>query len=122
MKEIITTPVVTTPVVTTPVRAGATNKETTEYLIYFFFGLLETLLAFRLVLKLTGASVGSSFVGLVYGITGVFILPFKGIFRQAYASSSVLEPSVIVAIFVYILLAWGIVKLLRISSGEQQES
>ena len=117
MKEIITTPIVST-----PVREGATNKETTEYLIYFLFGLLEVLLAFRLVLKLTGASVASGFVEIIYAVTGIFILPFQGIFRQAYASSSVLEPSTIVAIFVYMLLAWGIVKLLRISSGEQQES
>ena len=116
MKEIITTPIVST-----PIRAGATNKETIEYLIYFFFGLLEVLLAFRLILKLTGASLASGFVDFIYTITGLFILPFQGIFRQAYASTSVLEPSTIVAIFVYILIAWGIVKLLRISSGEQQE-
>ncbi|MDP4010110.1 MAG: YggT family protein [Candidatus Shapirobacteria bacterium] len=117
MKEIITTPIIST-----PVRTGATNKETIEYLVYFFFGLLEVLLAFRLILKLTGASITSGFVGFVYGITGIFILPFQGIFRQAYVSTSVLEPSVIVAFFVYILLAWGIVSLLRISSGEKQES
>jgi hypothetical protein len=117
MKEIITTPIVST-----PVRSGATNKETTEYLIYFFFGLFEIFLAFRLILKLTGASLSSGFVSFIYSITSILILPFQGIFRQAYASTSVLEPSVIVAIFVYILLAWGIVKLVRISSGEQQES
>lgn len=117
MKEIIIDPQVST-----PVRAGATNKETTEYLIYFFFGLLEILLAFRLILQLTGASTLSGFVRLVYGITGIFVLPFQGIFRQTSVSGSVLEPSTIVAILVYILLAWGIVKLLRISSGEQQES
>jgi hypothetical protein len=113
--------IVTTPIVTTPVRAGATNKETIEYLVYFFFGLLEVFLAFRLILKLTGANVASGFVRFIYGITGIFILPFQGIFRQAYASTSVLEPSTMVAIFVYILLAWGIVKLIRISSGEKQE-
>lgn len=117
MKEIITTPIVST-----PVRAGATNKETTEYVIYFLFGLLEIVLAFRLILKLTGASTASGFVSFIYSVTGIFILPFQGIFRQAYASTSVLEPSTIVALFVYILLAWGVVKLLRISSGEKQEA
>lgn len=117
MKEIITTPIVST-----PVRKGATNKETMEYLVYFLFGFLEVLLAFRLILKLTGASVASGFVRFIYAVTGLFILPFQGIFRQASTSTSVLESSTIVAILVYILLAWGIVKLLRISSGEQQES
>jgi len=114
------------PVVATPVKIEASNKETIEYLIYFFFGFIEILLAFRLVLKLTGASVASTFVRFIYGLTGVFTLPFEGIFRRGYSqgveTTSVLEPAVIVAIIVYIVLAWGIVKLLRISSGEKQEN
>ena len=114
------------PVVATPVKIEASNKETIEYLIYFFFGFIEILLAFRLVLKLTGASVASTFVRFIYGLTGIFTLPFEGIFRRGYSqgveTTSVLEPAVIVAIIVYIILAWGIVKLLRISTGEKQEN
>lgn len=110
------------PILTTQVKTGASNRETIEYVIYFVFGFLEVLLAFRLVLKLMGASLASGFVRFIYSITGIFALPFQGMFRQAYASGSVFEPSVIVAILVYILLAWGIVKILRISSGEKQES
>jgi hypothetical protein len=63
-------------------------------------------------------------VGLIYGITGIFILPFEGIFHRGYTqgveTTSVLEPSTLVAIIVYAVLAWGIVKLLRILSGQQQ--
>ena len=127
-KEVITTNENSNkrPVVATPVKIEASNKETIEYLIYFFFGFIEILLAFRLVLKLTGASVASTFVRFIYGLTGIFILPFEGIFRRGYSqgveTTSVLEPAVIVAIIVYIILAWGIVKLLRISSGEKQEN
>ncbi len=112
--------------VTTETKRLATSSQTVEYLIYFFFGVLEILLAFRLVLKLTGASISSAFVGLIYGLTGIFILPFEGIFRRGFApgveTTSVLEPSTIVAIIVYAVLAWGIVKLLRILSGEQQQT
>ncbi len=112
------------PVVTTPVKSIATSSQTVEYLVYFLFGALEVLLAFRLVLKLTGASISSAFVGLIYGLTGVFILPFEGIFRRGFAqgveTTSILEPSTLVAIVVYAFLAWGIVKLIRILSGEQQ--
>ena len=114
------------PVVTTPVEPDATNSQTVEYLIYFFFGFLEILLAFRLVLKLMGAGVGSAFVSFIYGLTGLFILPFNGIFSRGYSpgleTTSVLEPATLVAIIVYIILAWGIVKLVRISSGKQQET
>lgn len=111
---------------TNPARSVATSSQTVEYLVYFFFGVLEILLAFRLVLKLTGANISSAFVGLVYGLTGVFILPFEGIFRRGYTqgveTTSVLEPSTLVAIIVYAVLAWGIVKLVRIFSGEQQQA
>jgi len=113
-------------VVATPVKVKATNTETYEYLIYFFFGALEILLSFRLVLKLMGASISSTFVRFIYGITGLFILPFEGIFRRGLSegieTTSILEPSTLVAIIVYVLLAWGIVKLIRISSGEKQQT
>ena len=116
----------TNPVVVSQVQTKATSSQTVEYLIYFFFGALEILLAFRLVLKLTGASMASAFVGLIYGLTGIFILPFEGIFRRGFAqgieTTSVLEPSTLVAIIVYGFLAWGIIKLLRILSGKQEQA
>lgn len=131
-KETITTqgnninPVMNTTTKNTSVKSTATSSQSIEYLIYFFFGALEVLLAFRLVLKLTGASIASGFVGLIYGLTGIFILPFEGIFRRGYTqgveTTSVLEPSTLVAIIVYAVLAWGIVKLIRILSGEQHQT
>ena len=131
-KETVTTqgsnvnPVVNTTTKNTSVKNTATSFQTFEYLIYFFFGVLEVLLTFRLVLKLTGASISSAFVGLIYRLTGIFILPFEGIFRRGYAQGvetrSILEPSTLVAIIVYALLAWGVVKLLRILSGEQHQT
>ncbi len=109
-----------------PIQKEATNSQTYEYLVYFFFGALEVFLAFRLVLKLAGASLSSSFVGLIYGVSQIFILPFEGIFHRFFTrgveTTSVLEPSTLVAIVVYPILSWGIVKLIRISSGEKQET
>jgi len=104
----------------------ATKPQTVEYIIYFLFGLLEILLAFRLVFKLAGASLSSGFVTFIYGVTRIFILPFEGIFRRGFTegieTTSVLEPSTLVSIVVYILLAWGIVKLIHVFSREKQES
>lgn len=112
--------------VTTETKRIATSSQTFEYLIYFFFGALEIILAFRLVLKLMGASTSSAFVGLIYAVTGLFVLPFEGIFRRGFAqgveTTSILEPSTLVALVVYAVLAWGIVKLVRIFSGEQQQT
>lgn len=105
-------------------KIGASNSQKTEYLIYYFFGALEALLAFRLVFKLAGASMASGFVRMIYGLTGIFIWPFEGIFRRGFAqgveTTAVLEPATLVALAVYAIVAWGIVKLVRISSGEQQ--
>lgn len=105
-------------------KLGASSSQTVEYLVYYFFGALEVLLAFRLILKLTGASLASGFVNMIYSLTGIFVWPFEGIFRRAFSqgveTTSVLEPSTMVALIVYAIVAWGIVKLVRISSGEKQ--
>jgi len=104
----------------------ATGSQMAEYLVFFFFGAVDILLVFRLILKLTGASITSAFVGFIYGLSGVFILPFEGIFHRGYTqgveTTAVLEPSTLVAIIVYAVLALGIVKLIRIFSREQRAS
>ena len=113
-------------IVNPPVIDKATRSQKIEYVIYFIFGVLEFLLAFRLLFKLMGASLTSGFVRFIYTLTGIFVMPFNGIFSKGYTqgleTTSVLEPATVVAIVVYIIIAWGIVKLVRISSGEQQES
>lgn len=102
----------------------ASPTQTVEYFVYYLFGTLEVLLGMRLLLKLMGASVTSGFVRFIYVITNIFITPFEGIFRRGFAqgaeTTSVLEPSVFVALIVYAVVAYGIVRLVRISSGEKQ--
>ena len=104
----------------------ATASQTIEYLTYFIFGALEILLAFRFVLKLAGASISSAFVGLIYGLTRIFTLPFEGIFRRGVTrgmeTSAIFEPATLIAIIVYAVIAWGIVKLIRILSGDKQSN
>jgi len=113
-------------VVVSPVEVTATNSQTVEYSIYFFFGALEILLTFRLILNLLGASIISSFVTFIYGLSGIIIMPFEGIFRRAVSqgieTASVLEPATIVAMIVYAILLWGVIKLYRLLSGKQQVS
>ena len=112
------------PVMATQVKTAATSSQTIEYLVYFVFGALEIFLAFRLIFKLAGASTSSAFVNFIYGLTGLFILPFEGIFRsevsQGLETTSILEPATLVALIVYALLSWGIVKFIHVVSGEKQ--
>jgi hypothetical protein len=87
-------------------------------IVYYILGIIEVLLAFRLVFKLLGANPVSPFVSGIYTLSNIFISPFIGIFRTASSRGvetvSVLEPSTIVAMIVYALIAWGIVKLIEI--------
>lgn len=114
------------PVMATQVKTAATSSQTIEYLVYFLFGLLEILLAFRLIFKLAGASASNAFVNFIYGLTGLFILPFEGIFSrgvtQGAETTSILEPATLVALVVYALLSWGLVKFIHVISGEKQQS
>ncbi len=107
-----------------PEKRATTSYQTASYYVYFILGVLEVLLAFRLVLKLLGANPSSGFVDFIYGLSAIFVAPFTGIFNTTTSDgavvSSVLEPATIVALIVYALLAWGIVTLIRTLSGRQQ--
>lgn len=103
-----------------------TGKEnfTARRVVYYILGVLEALLAFRLVFKILGANPDSSFVSIVYSISKVFLVPFTAIFRfvvtQGIETKAVLEPSTIIAMIVYALIAWGIVKLFIVLRGQNQ--
>lgn len=126
MAKIIKETVITkdvTPTTSTIVSEEVTPIQTIERVIYFFFGVIEILLGFRFVLKLTGANAATGFVSFIYSLTGIFTMPFDGIFRRMFAqgleTTSVFEPSTLVALVVYMVLAWGLVQLLHVLTGEE---
>jgi len=88
-------------------------------IVYYILGVLEVIFAFRLVFKLLGANPQSPFVSLIYTITQTFLAPFSGIFgppvTRGINTQAVLEPKTIIAMIVYAVIAWGIVKLIEIS-------
>jgi hypothetical protein len=81
-------------------------------------GLLEVLLAFRLVFKFLGANPNNGFVVFIYEKSQVLLTPFTAIFSAektpGIETTGVLEPATIIAMVVYTLVAWGIVKLFNI--------
>lgn len=83
-------------------------------IIYYIFGAINVALLLRLIFKAFGANPGSPIVAFIYSLTNVFLAPFRGIFEVAQAGEVVIEPSVLVAIIIYSLLAKGIVDLLYI--------
>jgi uncharacterized protein YggT (Ycf19 family) len=83
-------------------------------MIFYFFGLLESLLFIRFILGLMGANANSPFAVLLRGITLPFLFLFEGLLPTPRAGSSVMEFSTLVAIVMYALLAFAIVRLVRL--------
>jgi hypothetical protein len=114
----------TSSVSNTSAESYASVYQTVEYLVYFFFGAIEILLAFRMLLKITGANAGSGFVDFIYSLSNILVYPFEGIFRSGVTkgleTTAVFEPSTLVALLVFPVLAWGIVVLIRVLSGKKQ--
>ena len=88
--------------------------------IYLLFGLLGGLLGIRLVLGLLGANPAAGFAQLIHGTTGPFIAPFAGLFGQPRFGSSVFEFNTLVAILVYALIAWVLVKIVWLTLGDSR--
>jgi hypothetical protein len=83
--------------------------------IYLVFGLIGALLVIRLVLKLLGAYASAPFVGFIYGVTNFLLEPFKGLLPAIVNGRSVLEPAVLIAIVVYLLVAFLLAKIIEIT-------
>ncbi len=77
-------------------------------LIWLLFGILETLIALRIGLKLIGANPESPIVALIYGFTYLFLFPFEGMTATPAAGSMVLELSSLFAMVIYALIAWAV--------------
>lgn len=84
-------------------------------IVWYILGLIEVLLAFRLVLKLLGANAGAGFTSFIYMVTAPFAAPFATVFKVSKAQGSIFEWTTILAMFVYFVIAWGIIKLLVMS-------
>ncbi len=96
--------------------SDTTNKgRTIEQVIYFILTVVEILLGIRVFLSLLGANQGNTFAHIVYAISYPFVAPFFGLFGYTFrAGVSRLEIETLVAMAVYALVTYLIVKLTRI--------
>lgn len=102
-----------------PVLASNGRRTYASRIIYLMLGILETLLLLRFLLKLLGANPDAGFTRLIYGITYPFVVLFEDVFHTPQRRGSVLEFSTILAMIVYALLAWGIVKAIDIARNRR---
>ncbi len=95
--------------------SSATPTRRATEVIYLVFGIINGLLLIRLVLKLLAANPLAGFSSFVYGLSDFFLAPFRNLLPVVHGGSgSVLETSVIIAIIVYALIAWALVRLVAI--------
>jgi hypothetical protein len=74
--------------------------------VWLLFGILEALIALRIALLLVGANPDSPIVGFIYGVTGIFLLPFTNLVGSPSSGRIVLELSSFFAMIIYAMIAW----------------
>ena len=88
-------------------------------IIWTVLGIVETLLAIRVVLKLLAANPGAGFSAFIYSITNPLVVFFQGVFPEPQSNGSMLELSALLAMVVWALLAWAIVRVIEITTRRQ---
>ncbi|MGH7904860.1 MAG: YggT family protein [Candidatus Dormibacteraceae bacterium] len=83
-------------------------------MVWLIAGIVDALLAIRFLLRALGASIGSGFVQLVYGLTTPLTAPFRDTFPVSGRGYNIIEPGTLIAIAIYSLAAWGVVALVRV--------
>ena len=104
-----------------PLRSPEEREEAREeqiekiiQVIWYVTGVLEALIGIRVVLKLMAANPNAGFARFIYGITSIFLAPFVGLTPTPAFNGSTLELWALIGMLVYVLLALGIIKLIRI--------
>lgn len=116
-EEITTTQTVTEEPVITSTRVPTPDVKPLyrgTQIIWYIFYVIETILLFRFVLKLIGASTAAGFTQFIYALSYPLVSPFLLVVRSPRISGSVIEWSTLLAMLVFWVIAWGIVRLLLI--------
>jgi YggT family protein len=80
--------------------------------IWLLFGALEALIGIRVILMLIGANPASWFAAIVYQLSSLFLWPFSNLVANPAFGNNVLEITSLIAMIVYPLIGWAIVRLI----------
>ncbi|MCT7983690.1 YggT family protein [Laspinema sp. A4] len=86
----------------------------TNQVIYYLMGALGVLLILRVVLRLLGANPANQFAGFIYALSSPFVTPFETLFTTPSFGNSAFEFNALIAIAVYGLLTWLVIRLLEL--------
>jgi YggT family protein len=85
--------------------------------VSYILWVVEALLVLRFVLRFLGANPSAAFSNFIYDITTPLVAPFAQVFQaqsvEAGAGSNIVEWGTLLAMVIYWLVAWAILRLLR---------
>lgn len=90
-------------------------------IVWYLLYLIEVLLAFRFLLKLTQANSAAGFTRFVYDYSHPLVAPFLNVFGVSLTDGAVLEWPTLLAMFVYWLIAYAIIKLIMVGQPMTDE-
>ena len=90
----------------------ATFKAT--QLIWLLLGILEAMIALRVVFKLVAVNAANPFASLLYKVTDFFVAPFASLTGATTFGDMVLEISSIIAMILYLLVAWAFERIVYV--------
>lgn len=91
-----------------------------QRIVWFLIGVIVVFLTLRVLLLVLAANQGNFFVDFVYAVGGFFAAPFAGIFGSPSYGKFFFDSASVVAIVVYLLLGWGIAKLLTLNRPKDE--
>lgn len=99
-----------------PQKAYKTKKAIfrTYQVLWYILAVIEILLGFRVFLKLIGANSFSGFTEFIYNLSGPFAVPFNGVISPSIGGTSVMEWSTLLAMAVYAVGIWLIIRFFEI--------
>jgi hypothetical protein len=81
-------------------------------IVWYLLYLIEVLLAFRFFLRLTEANPGAGFTSFIYDYSYPLVSPFLNVFRISTSDNRVFEWPTLLAMLVYWIIAYAIIRLI----------
>jgi len=97
--------------------SGQAQRVTTfkaTQMIWLLFGLLEAAIGLRVLFKLIAVNPANPFAAFLYKVTDLFLAPFASLIGAPAVGGMVLEVSSIIAMIVYLLIAWALERIVYV--------
>ena len=84
--------------------------------VWLILGVVEAIIGLRVLFR-AAAAVDTGFVSFIYGLSGPLVAPFRGITADFASGGNVVEIGSIIAMIVYLIAAFLVVRLVRIATA-----